>query len=148
MEDLGVIEKLSEPTGWVNSMVTVIKPHKLRICIDPHDLNHAIRREHHLLPTVEEIVSQLPNAWVFSILDTSSGLWQIELDDSSSTLCTFNTIFGRYQFKKLPFGISSAPEVFQKAMTTMLKGLDGVECITDDILVWGMGMVHIWQSSF
>ena len=79
MEDLGVIEKQSEPTSSVNSIVTVIKPHKLRICIDPRDLNHAIRRENHPLPTVEEVVSRLPNAWVFSILDASSGFWQIEL---------------------------------------------------------------------
>ena len=77
MEELGVIEKQSEPTNWVNSMVTVIKPHKLRICIDPRDLNRAIRREHHPLPTVEEVVSRLPNARIFSILDASSGFWQI-----------------------------------------------------------------------
>lgn len=137
MEELGVIEKQPEPTNWVNSMVTVIKPHKLRICIDPRDLNRAIRREHHPLPTVEEVVSRLPNARIFSILDASSGFWQIELDDSSSTLCTFNTPFGRYRFKRLPFGISSAPEVFQKVMTELLEGLEGVECIADDILVWG-----------
>ena len=137
MEDPGVIEKQSEPTSWVNSMVTVLKPNKLRICIDPQDLNRAIRREHHPLPTVEEVVSRLPIARVFSILDASSGFWQIELDESSSKLCTFNTSFGRYRFKRLPFGVSSAPEVFQKAMTTLLEGLDGVECIADDILVWG-----------
>ncbi|XP_028412533.1 uncharacterized protein K02A2.6-like [Dendronephthya gigantea] len=137
MVDLGVIEKQSEPTSWVNSMVTVVKPNKLRICIDPRDLNRAIRREHYPLPTVEEVVSRLPKARVFSTLDASSGFWQIELDDSSSTLCTFNTPFGRYRFKRLPFGISSAPEVFQKVMTTLLEGLDGVECIADDILVWG-----------
>ncbi len=129
MEDLGVIEKQSEPTSWVNSIVNVIKPHKLRICIDPRDLNRAIRREHHPLPTVEEVVSRLTNARVFSILDASSGFWQIELDDSSSTLCTFNTPFGRYMFKRLPFGISSAPDVFQKDTTTMLEGLDASQMI-------------------
>ncbi|XP_028418562.1 uncharacterized protein K02A2.6-like [Dendronephthya gigantea] len=124
MVDLGLIETQSEPTSWVNSMVTVAKPNKLRVCIDPRDLNRAIRREHYPLPTVEEAVSRLPKALVFSALDASSGLWQIELDDSSSTLCTFNTPFGRYRFKRLPFGISSAPEVFQKVMTTLLEGLD------------------------
>ncbi|VDI40084.1 Hypothetical predicted protein [Mytilus galloprovincialis] len=58
----------------VNSMVTVIKPNgKIRICIDPRDLNKAILREHYPLKTVEEVISQMPNAKVFSKLDATSG---------------------------------------------------------------------------
>ena len=52
-------------------------------------------------------------------------------------LCTFNTPHGRYKFKRLPFGIKSAPEVFQKHMKQLLEGLDEVDVIMDDILVWG-----------
>ncbi|KAK0154442.1 Retrovirus-related Pol polyprotein from transposon 412 [Merluccius polli] len=95
-------------------MVTVVKPNKLRICIDPQDLNKAIRREHYPLRTVEEIVAEMPNAKVFSVLDANHGFWQVQIDDESSKLCTFNTPFGRYRFLRLPFGISSAPEVFQR----------------------------------
>ena len=70
MEEIGVIVKQNEPTRWVNSMVTVIKPNgKLRICIDPRDLNQAILREHFPLKTVEEVISDMPNAKVFSLLD-------------------------------------------------------------------------------
>ena len=137
LEQLDVIVKQDEPISWVNSMVLVVKPDKLRICLDPKDLNAAIQREHFPLPTIEAIVSRLPNAKFFSLLDANSGFWQIQLDEASSTLCTFNTPFGRYRFKCLPFGISSAPEVFQKAMTEHLEGLAGVECIIDDVLVWG-----------
>ena len=79
----------------------------------------------------------MPNAKVFSVLDAKSGFWQIPLDESSSLLCTFNTLHGRYKFKRLPFGIKSAPEVFQKHMKQLLEGLDGVDVIMDDILVWG-----------
>ena len=93
MERLGVIERIQNPTDWVNSMVTVIKPNgKLRICIDPRDLNRAIKREFYPMRTIEEIAARMPNAKYFSVLDASSGFWQVELDNDK--LCTFNTPFG------------------------------------------------------
>ncbi|VDI10628.1 Hypothetical predicted protein [Mytilus galloprovincialis] len=138
MEDIGVIFKQQEPTQWVNSMVTVIKPNgKIRICIDPRDLNKAILREHYPLKTVEEVISQMPNAKVFSKLDATSGFWHIQLDEPSSKLCTFNTPFGRYRFARLPFGINSASEVFQKIVSEMVSDIEGAEAIIDDILIWG-----------
>ena len=74
MERLEVIEKVSTPTSWVNSMVTIVKPNgTLRICIDPRDLNKSIRREHYPMQTIEEVITRMPNATVFSILDASSG---------------------------------------------------------------------------
>ena len=73
MERLEVIEKVSTPTSWVNSMVTIVKPNDtLRICIDPRDFK-SIRREHYPMQTIEEVITRMPNATVFSILDASSG---------------------------------------------------------------------------
>ncbi|KAJ8044099.1 hypothetical protein HOLleu_11471 [Holothuria leucospilota] len=137
MEELDVIEKVTSPTQWVSSMVSIFKNDKVRICLDPKDLNKAIRREHFPMRTVEDVVSQMPNAKVFSVLDASSGFWQIKLDKESSKLCTFNSPNGRYMFKRLPFGISSAPEVFQSVMSQVFDGIEGVEIVADDILVWG-----------
>ena len=138
MEKLKVIERVYEPTEWVNSMVTVVKPNgKLRICIDPRDLNKAIKREHYPMKTIEEIASRMPNATTFSVLDASSGFWQVKLDDPSLKLCTFNTPFGCYKFNRLPFGISSAQDVFQAVTSEMFEDIEGIEVIVDDILVWG-----------
>ena len=118
-------------------MVTVIKLNgKLRICIDPRDLNKAVKREHYPTKTVEKVVARMPNAKIFSVLDASSGFWQIELDNESSKLCTFNTPFGRYMFKRLPFGLCSAQDVFQDVMSEIFSGIEGVEVIVDDLLVW------------
>ena len=137
MEKLGVVERVHQPSDWVNSMVTVIKPNgKLRIYIDPRDLNKAVKREHYPTKTVEEVVARMPNAKIFSVLDASSGFWQIELDDESSKLCTFNKPFGRYMFKRLPFGLCSAQDVFQDVMSEIFSGIEGVEVIVDDLLVW------------
>ena len=68
------------------------------------------------MPTTEEVLSRLPQAKVFSKFDVSSGFWQLQLNEQSSELTTFSTPFGRYKFNRLHFGISSTPEVFQKAM--------------------------------
>ena len=138
MERLGVIERVQEATDWVNSMVTVVKPNgKLRICIDPRDLNKAIKREYYPMRIIEEIASHMPNAKLFSVLDASSGFWKVQLDHTSAKLCTFNTPFGRYMFKRLPFGISSAQDVFQAVMSEMFEDIEGVEVVVDDIIIWG-----------
>ncbi|CAH1232986.1 RTL1 [Branchiostoma lanceolatum] len=139
MEALGVIQKVDEPTEWVNSLVVVEKPKsgKLRICLDPRDLNKAIKREHYQLPTLEDISTRLAGSKYFAVVDARSGYWQICLDEESSKLTTFNTAFGRYRFTRLPFGVHSAQEVFQKKMDSIFGGLEGVEVIVDDILVHG-----------
>jgi len=71
-----------------------------------------------------------------SKLDANSGFWQISLSAESSLLTTFITPFGRYSFKRLPFGITSAPEHFQRRMSTLLEGIEGVVYLMDDILVY------------
>jgi len=109
MENLNAIEKATPPTSWVNSMVTIVKPYgTLRICIDPRDLNNAINHDHYPTQTIEDVVTRIPNATIFSVLDASSGFWQIKLDEHSAKLCTFNAPFGEYMFKRLPFGLSSS----------------------------------------
>lgn len=62
MEQLGVIARQDEPTDWVHSLVTVRKPNKIRLCIDPKDLNRAIKREHYHIKTVDEVIENLPQA--------------------------------------------------------------------------------------
>ena len=139
MESLGVIKKVEEPTDWVNTLVVVEKPKskKLRICLDPRPLNKAILRELFQLPTLEDIATRLSGARIFSKLDANHGYWQIPLDDESQQLTTFNSPFGRYCFTRMPFGIKSAQEIFQKRMTQNFGDLEGVETDIDDILVWG-----------
>jgi hypothetical protein len=133
------ITKVSDPTDWVSSMVTVVKNDKVRICLDPKDLNKAIKREHYPIPTVEEVVASMPpNAKLFSVVDAKSGFLQIKLDQESSLLTTFNTPIGRYRWLRLPFGIRSAPELFQRIMDDMLEGIEGARAIMDDILIAGV----------
>lgn len=138
MEKLGVIKKCTEPTAWVHSLVVAKKKNnKLRVCMDPSDLNRAVRQEHFPMQTVEDVISRMPSAKVFSVLDANHGFWQVKLAKDSSKLATFNTPFGRYSYTRLPFGIASVPEVFQNVMSHMFQDIDGVEVIVDDLVVWG-----------
>ena len=122
----GIIKKVKKPRSWVNSMVVVTKPNgSIRICIDPRDLNKVVKRQHFPLLTVEEVVSRMPNAKVLSKIDYTSSFWQIELDDESSKLCTFNTPFGRYHYLRLPFGIKCASELYQSIMSEMIEDIEG-----------------------
>jgi len=138
MERMGVIAKVEGPTDWCAGMVVVPKANgKSRICVDLTKLNQSVCWERHPLPAVEHILAQLAGAKVFTKLNANSGFWQIPLSAASSLLITFITPFDRYSFKRLPFEITSAPEHFQRQMSTLLKGIEGVVCLMDDILVYG-----------
>ena len=138
MESLGVISRVEEPTPWCAGMVVVPKKSgAVRICVDFRPLNDNVLREVHPLPKVDETLAQMAGATVFSKLDANCGFWQIPLDEQSRSLTTFITPFGRYRFNKLPFGISSAPEHFQRRMNEILAGQEGVLCHMDDVLIFG-----------
>ena len=83
MEKEGVIIRQTEPTDWVSSMVAVVKPNKICICIDPRHVNKAIKREQSPMMTIEEVAANMPHTEVFPVLDATSGYWQMKLDKTS-----------------------------------------------------------------
>jgi hypothetical protein len=103
--------------------------------MDPRDLNKAIKREHHIVPTIEDIVSKLHGKRLFSVIDMKDGFYHIDLDEASSRLCTFNSPFGRYSYTRLCFGISSAPEVFLKKVQEAFSDIPGVFVVFDDLII-------------
>ena len=73
-----VLSKVDEPTDWVNNLVVVEKKNgSLRLCLDPKDLNRAIKREHYTILTLQEIVTEFSEKTAFSTLDLKDGYWQI-----------------------------------------------------------------------
>lgn len=133
-----IIEPVTEPTEWVNALVVVEKKSgDLRLCIDPRNLNRAIKREHYPMRTVEDVAACLSGKTVFSVLDAGQAFYQIRVSEESSKLLTFNSPYGRYKFLRMPFGISSASEVWERTATDMFADIEGVEIVRDDILVTG-----------
>ena len=135
-----VINPIQEPTDWVSSIFAAKKPDgNIRLCINPHYLNLALKRSHYPLPVIEEILPELSKAKVFSKVDLKEGFLQFELDEESSKLTVFQTPWGRYRFQRMPFGITPAPEIFKMKLDQNLEGLKGVFKIADDILITGQG---------
>ena len=138
MQSMGVISRVDKPTAWCAGMVVAPKKNgSVRICVDLKMLNENVLREIHPLPKVDETLALLSGATCFSKLDANSGFWQIPLLDDFRLLTTFLTPYGIFYFNKLPFGVSCAPELFQKRMANILEGLHGVVCQIDVVMVFG-----------
>ena len=135
-----MISPIQEPTDWVSSMIAAKRPDaNIRLCIDPHCLNLALKRSHYPLSVIEEILPELSKAKVFSKVDLKEGFLQVELDEDSSKLTVFQTPWGLYCFHRMPFGITPALEIFQMKLDQNLEGLKGVFKIADDVLITGQG---------
>ena len=88
---------------------------------------------------MDDVLPKLSNARIFSTVDASNAFWHVKLDEESSRLTAFETPFGKFKWLRMPYGISPAPEIFQRKMLEALSGLHGIACIADDILVFGCG---------
>ena len=109
LTDIGVLMPVDEPTDWVSHLVIATKESgDLHLCLDPKQLNKALKRERYPLPRIEDVLPDLSRAKVFTKVDARNGYWHMQLDDESSTLTTFDTPFRQYRWKHLPFGISVA----------------------------------------
>eukprot|EP00112_Aurelia_sp_Birch-Aquarium-sp1_P016953 Seg3886.2 transcript_id=Seg3886.2/GoldUCD/mRNA.D3Y31 product="Transposon Tf2-3 polyprotein" protein_id=Seg3886.2/GoldUCD/D3Y31 len=136
MTTQGIIADVDQPTDWVNNLVITEKPDgSMKICLDPKPLNEAIRREHHRLPTADDVHSKLANKKIFTVIDERHAFWQVPLTKDSSYLCTFHTPWGRKRFLRMPFGICSASEVMQKRNESLFGDIQDVHVISDDIII-------------
>ncbi|XP_014668933.1 PREDICTED: uncharacterized protein K02A2.6-like [Priapulus caudatus] len=133
---LDVVESVDEPTDWCAPIVVVPKRSgDVRMCVDRTRLNEAVQKELYPMPTVECTLGKIAEGMVYSKLDANSGFHQVALNQESRKLTRFITPFGRFLYKRLPYGITSAPEYYQKRMDQILKDLPRVICHVDDILV-------------
>ncbi|XP_033760746.1 uncharacterized protein K02A2.6-like [Pecten maximus] len=108
----------------------------MRLCVDMRQANTAIIRERHPIPTVDEVIHDLNQSTVFNKLDLKWAFHQIELSEASRPITTFVTHKGLYRYKRLMFGISCTPEMYQR-IKQALHGCTGVRNIFDDIIVHG-----------
>ena len=89
------------------------------------------------MPTVDEVLESLNGSTVFSKLDLRLGFHQIELDKESRDITTFATHDGLFRYKRLLFGVNSAPEKCQQIIRQVPADIDGVQNIADDLVVHG-----------
>ncbi len=124
---------------WASPVVPVVKSDgTIRVCGDfKVGLNDSIDVDKYPLPNPQDLFAALAGGKHFSKLDLSQAYQQMELDSESRKYVTISTHMGLFQYTRLPYGISSAPSIFQAAMEQVLQGIDGVLCYLDDILITG-----------
>lgn len=133
-----IIEPVDQATSWVSPVVPILKSdNTLRLCVDMRCANKAIIRENHPLPTMTQLLPKLRKSCTFSKLDIKDAFHQVEIKEDCRDITTFITSKGLFRYKRLMFGISCAPEHFQKIMERMLLPCKGVVNFIDDVIVFG-----------
>ena len=158
LEQLGIPEETKDVTEWVNSFVIMekkapvdpckiptdsnsshghSKDRKLRICLDPRDLNEALEREPYYTQSIEEIMAKFHGMTRFTIADFNKGYWMVELDPESRKYTMMALNIGRFQWTRLPMGSIVAQDVFQRKLDVIFLNVPGVTGIADDMVIYG-----------
>ena len=151
LEQLGILEETKDVTEWVNSFIIVEKKiptdsnssqghsmnKKLRICLDPRDLNEALEREPYYTESIEEIMGKFHGMTRFTIADFNKGYWMVKLDPESRMYTMMALDIGRFQWTRLPMGSIVAQDVFQRKLDAIFLDVPGVTGIADDMIIYG-----------
>ena len=157
LEQLGILEETKDVTEWVNSFVIMEKKvstdsskiptnssnqghsmdKKLRICLDPRDLNKALEREPYYTWSIEEIMAKCHGITRFTIADFNKGYWMVELDPESRKYTMMALDIGRFQWTRLPMGSIVAQDIFQRKLDAIFLDVPGVTGIADDMVIYG-----------
>ena len=136
--DRGIVEESFSP--WASPIVMVKKKdNTFRFCVDYRALNAITIRDSHPIPRQDDSIDALSSSSFFSVIDLSSGYWQVKLNPLSKEKTAFTTGSGLYQFTVMPFGLVNAPMTFQRLMESVLNGLHWSTCLVylDDCIIMG-----------
>ena len=137
---LSEVTQSMETPEWLNLFAIAKKPNgSLRVCLDPTDLNKHIIRPVCNMYTLEDIIDKLKYATHFAIFDSTKSFFHVPLDKASKKLMTMLTPIGIFVYNVLAMGLSNATDIFEKCMREIVKDLNGVINIADDVLVFGVG---------
>jgi len=136
LEQEGIIKPVEE-AEWASPIVVVRKKNgSVRICADfKVTINQHIESQQHPIPNPTDLLAQLAEGSVFTTLDLSQAYAQLPIDETSQKYCVITTHRGLYAYQRLPFGVASAPGIWQRTMDQLLRGIPGVVCFFDDVLV-------------
>ena len=138
MEENGVITKVgaNTNTNWSSALHVVEQNGQLRICGDYRLLNKRITNDSFPLPLIRNISQQLHGATIFTKIDFKKAYWNLPIFEGHKHKSTLVTLFGSFYFNRVPFGISSAPNSYQKAMMTIFEDIPDIYIYMDDLLIY------------
>ncbi|XP_060085398.1 uncharacterized protein K02A2.6-like [Ylistrum balloti] len=138
LQNEGIISPI-EFSDWATPIVPVVKSSgRIRVCGDYKvTLNPVMNIEQYPLPRIEDIFASLSGGKKFTKIDLTQAYLQMEVDNTTSELLTINTHKGLFRYNRLPFGIASAPAIWQRAMDQLLQDIPYTNCILDDMIITG-----------
>ena len=139
--DAGILSPV-ETSEWATPIVPVLKDNgSVRICGDfKTTVNPVLNVDQYPLPTVDDIFSNLAGGQLFTKLDLTQAYLHLEVDEESRDLLTISTHRGLFRYNRLPYGIASAPAIWQRTMEMVLQDIPGTQVILDDMIITGKTM--------
>jgi hypothetical protein len=125
---------------WNAPIVVVAKKNgDIRLCVDYRRLNAVTKRTVYPIPATQELLDNLSGSLYFSTLDLSQGYHQIAMDPTDVQKTAFTTRRGQFEYKRMPFRLSTAPATFQRLMHIVFKQETWEKCLIylDDVLIFG-----------
>ena len=134
LEVLGILERVSHSDWAAPIVVAPKKDGRVHLCGDYKvTINQFLNVDQYPLPNPTDLFATLRGGQWFTKLDLSQAYQQMLLEESSRKYVTISTSLGFFQYTQLPFGVVSAPAIFQRAMDAILQGITEVICFINDI---------------
>ena len=135
----GVLRKVNRSEWAAPTFIIPKKDKTVRFISDFRELNKRLRRKPYPIPKIQDLLLKLEGFTYATALDLNMGYYHIELSPSSKALCTIVLPFGKYEYQRLPMGLSSSVDIFQEKMSEMFQDLENVRAYIDDLLVLSTG---------
>lgn len=147
LRNLGIIYPVRN-SAWASPVVIVNKPDgSIRMCVDCKvTINKYLKVDHYPLPRIDDLLASLANAKYFCVLDLREAYAQMAVADESQEYLTINTHIGLFRYRRLIFGVSCAPTLFQSMMDQIIQGLKRIACFIDDLLIGGETLAECYEN--
>jgi hypothetical protein len=132
---LGVLKKVNRSEWAAPTFIIPKKDGTVRFISDFRELNKRIKRKPFPIPKIQDLLLKLEGFQYATSLDLNMGYYHIELSPDSKWLCTIILLWGKYEYQKLPKGLSNSPDIFQEKMSSLMGDLEYVRMYIDDLLI-------------
>lgn len=134
--------------AWAFPVVVIPKKDgSIRLAIDFRRLNDLTKKTAYPMPRVDEVCEALEGSVRFTKLDLMKGYYQVEMEEDAKEMTGFRFDGQLYEFNRMPFGLATAPQTFQRVMNKALSGLTNVRCYLDDVIIFSKSIeehrVHV-----